>query len=88
MQREIISEIVIEIVLIRVMNGDCCRYIVVDLKYNLDNQISYVYRKAVSLYYLLVHFYLFLVMIQINHYFIYIDNFLAKTRRYRFRYRS
>ena len=43
MQREIISEIVIEIVLIRVMNGDCCRYIVVDLKYNLDNQISYVH---------------------------------------------
>ena len=43
MQREIISEIVIEIVLIRVMNGDCCRYNVVDLKYNLDNQVSHVH---------------------------------------------
>ena len=39
MQREIIREIVIEIVLIRIMNGDCCRYIVVDLKYNLEYQI-------------------------------------------------
>ena len=42
MQREIIGEIVIEIVLIRIMNGDCCRYIVVDLKYNLEYQISRV----------------------------------------------
>ena len=42
MQREIIREIVIEIVLIRIMNGDCCRYIVVDLKYNLEYQISRV----------------------------------------------
>ena len=48
MQREIIREIVIEIVLIRIMNGDCCRYIVVDLKYNLEYQISRViaYSKA------------------------------------------
>ena len=54
MQREIISEIVIEIVLIRVMNGDWCRYIVVDLKYNLDYQISQVdYSKAyLSIYHL------------------------------------
>ena len=42
MQREIIREIAIEIVLIRIMNGDCCRYIVVDLKYNLEYQISRV----------------------------------------------
>ena len=42
MQREIIREIVIEIVLMRIMNGDCCRYIVVDLKYNLEYQISRV----------------------------------------------
>ena len=39
MQREIISEIVIEILLKRVMNGHCYTYIVVDLKYALDYQI-------------------------------------------------
>ena len=42
MHLEMLSEIVIENVLIRVMNGYCCRYNVVDLKYNLDNQISQV----------------------------------------------
>ena len=42
MQREIISEIVIEILLKRVMNGHCYTYIVVDLKYALDYQISQV----------------------------------------------
>ena len=47
MQREIIREIVIEIVLIRIMNGDCCRYIVVDLKYNLEYQISRVTQKLI-----------------------------------------